>query len=248
MAVRVAPTFLLKGVDPKEVLKSYYEGKYTRQPNIKSKITIANNTAIIAPIYGNDSSSPIYCIKDRHNSTVIIATSNHANYELHNKTGDQLPIGGRCKSCMEDFDHITLGYPLAYRETSLLTNVEGSEPVYRTIYSFWLEGTFCSFECVASYIIKVLSQPADNRDTTMRDSYRMLTLLFTLMHPNAGPLRPAQDSILHVREGGSLTDEQWKDKRHIYVRTNRIHIAPLKTEYIQQQFSEPSIIGHTRPL
>jgi len=251
MATRVTPTFLLKGLDPNKLLADYQAGFFMRNPVVKTKIKIANNTAILAPTYGTTNHSPIYCVKDRHNCSVIIATTGHSDFEVFTRTGGQLQNGGRCDLCKNDFEHTSMGYPVGYQEQTVLTN-DDSDPRnarYRVLYTFWVEGEFCSFECAAGYVKLILSRPSDYRDTTVRDSYRMLNMLFKLMHPTAGPLRPSQDPRLLSRngKGGSLTEEQWKDPRHIYVRTDRILMIPAKVEYVQQNFLNPVVaIDHFR--
>lgn len=244
MATRVTPTFLLKGVDPNKLLADYQAGVFTRQPLIKSKIKIANNTAILAPIYGTSNYESIYRVKDRHNCDTVIATNGHSNFEVFTRTGGQLQVGGRCDLCKKDFDHVAIGYPVGYQELTVLTNntPDPKTAVYRIIYTFWVEKEFCRFECAAGYVQLLLSRPCDFRDTTVRDSYRMLQMLYKLMHPDAGPLRPAQDPSLLIKDGrgGSLTEEQYNDRRHIYVRTDRILMIPAKVEYVQQNFLNPA--------
>lgn len=251
MATRVTPTFLLRGLDPNKLLTDYQSGFFTRVPANKSKIKISNNTAILAPTYGTTNHSPIYSVKDRHNSSIIIATTGHSDFEVFTRTGGQLPVGGRCDLCKKDFNHVAMGYPVGYQELTVLTNTDPNprNGRYRIIYTFWVEGEFCCFECAGGYIKLILSRSSDYRDTSNRDSYRMLNMLYKLMHPTAGPLRPSQDPKLLIRnnKGGSLTEEQWKDQRHIYVRTDRILMIPAKVEYVQQNFLNPVVaIDHIR--
>jgi hypothetical protein len=251
MATRVTPTFLLKGLDPNRLLADYQAGFFTRQPTIKSKITIAQNTTILAPTYGTTNHSPIFCVKDRNNCSIIIATTGHSDFEVFTRTGGQLPIGGRCEHCKEDFTEVSVGYPVAYQENMVLTNDDPNpkNAHYRILYVFWVEGKFCSFECALGYIRIILSHQSDYRDTTIRDSERLLKLLYKLMYPTAGVLRPAQDPRLLRVNGGSLTKEQWQDNRHVYIRSDRILMIPAKVEYVQQNFLNPVMsIDYTRDM
>lgn len=241
MATRVTPTFLLRGVDPNKLLLDYQSGFFSRPIGQKQKIKIAQNTAILAPTYGSTNYSPVFCIKDKNNCSVIIATTSHSDFEVFTKTGGQLPTGGRCDFCKDDFKDVAIGYPLGYQELTVLTNYDKdvSKSRYRILYTFWVEGKFCSFECSLGYIRLILSRPADQRDTTLRDSERMLKMLYKLMYPTAGPLRPAQDPRLLKTNSGSLSKDEWQDTRHIYIRTDRILMIPAKVEYIQQNFLNP---------
>jgi len=244
MATRVTPTFLLKGLDPNKLFLDYQAGLFSRTPLLKSKITIAQNTTILAPKYGVSNKAPVFCIKDRNNCSIVIATSNHSDFQVFTETGGQLPTGGRCRHCLEDFSGIAVGYPVGYQEITVLTNTD-NDPRYRVLYSFWVEGKFCTFECALGYIQMVLARPADYRDTTIRDSERMLKIMYKLTYPTAGPLRPAQDPSLL----GALTKEEWSDRRHIYIRSDRILMIPAKVEYIQQNFLNPVVsIDYAREI
>lgn len=241
MATRVTPTFLLKGLDPNKLLTDYQAGFFSRSSIVKTKITIAQNTAILAPTYGTTNQSPVFCVKDRNNCSVIIATTGHADYEVFTRTGGDLPVGGRCDHCKDDFTHTAVGYPVGYQELTALTNDEtdSKKARYRVLYIFWVEGKFCTFECALGYVRIILSRPSDYRDTTLRDSERMLKTLYKLTYPTAPLLRPAQDPKLLRINGGSLTKEEWQDNRHVYIRTDRILMIPAKVEYVQQNFINP---------
>lgn len=243
MGTRINPSFLLKGVDPDRVLYDYQSGKFSREITKKAKITISHNTTILAPKYGDTNDSPIYKINDKNGSPIIIATTGHSDYQVFTTSGGNLPIGGRCDHCKEDFTHASMGYPVAYQEQTVLTNdtQDPKEARYRTLYVFWVERCFCSFECALGYIRLFLSRPAEYRDTTIRDSERLLKILYKLTYPSAPPLRPAPDPSLLIINKGSLTKEQWKDFRHIYIRSDRVLMIPAKIEYVQQNFLNPVV-------
>ena len=250
MATRVTPTILLKGIDPNKLFQDYQAGVFSRSIQHKSKIKIAHNAIILAQSYGTSNREPIFCRKDRNNCSVIFATTGHEDFEVFTRTGGQLPVGGRCDYCKEDFTHTAVGYPIGYQELTLLTNdsTNPKEAHYRTLYVFWVEGRHCDFECVLGKIRKFMNQPAVNRDTTLRDSERMLKFLYKLSYPTAGPLRPAQDPELLISNNGSLSREEWKDQRHIYIRTDRVLMIPAKVEYIQQNFMNPVAIDYNRDV
>lgn len=243
MAPRINPTFLLKGVDPDKLLADYLSGFFSRPIKSKGQITIAKNGMILAPTYGVTNNSPIFTLKDRNNCSVIIATSGHVDYEIFTRTGGRLPEGGRCDRCKEDFTHTAMGYPIGYQEQTVLTTdtQDPKQARYRTLYIFWVEKCFCSFECALGYVRLFLNQPAEYRDSTIRDSERMLKILYKLTYPTAPPLRPSQDPSLLITNKGSLTREDWQDSRHIYIRTDRILMIPAKVEYVQQNFINPVI-------
>jgi hypothetical protein len=248
MATRITPTFLLKGVDIHKLIAEYQTGAFNRPWTYNKKIKLSQTTTSLAPKYGVSNKDPIFSVKDKHNCNVVFATSGHSDFEVFTRTNGNLPVGGRCGLCCDDFTQTALGYPIGYREQIILSNnqEDPSKAQYRIVYAFWVEGRFCSFECALGYIRLILARPADFRDPTLKDSERMLKLLFSLTYPeNKMPLRPAQDPRLLLSNGGSLTKEQWQDTRHIYVRTDRVLMIPAKVEYLQQNFNpQASIVNY----
>lgn len=233
MVTRVIPTFLLKGVDPQQLLLDYQNGVFSRKPIKKSKIKIAQNSIALAPKYGTSNYDPIFSIKDKNNSSVIIATTGHSDFEVFTRTGGTLPTGGRCDFCKEDFKTTAIGYPIAYQETTVLTN----DNRYRVLYVFWTDRKFCCFECTLAFVKVTLRLPSDYRDTTLRDTETMLRMLYKLTYPDSEILRAAQDPGLL----GSLSKTEWENPKHIYVRTDRVLMIPAKVEYIQQDFSNSNL-------
>ena len=243
MTTHVTPTFFLKGVDPDKLLLDYQAGFFSRPIAPKKKIIIAQSTTILAPTYGSTNHDPVFCIKDKNNCSVVVATTGHANYQVFTRTGGELRVGGCCDRCKNTFTHTSVGYPIAYQEMTVLTNdsKDLKSARYRVLYVFWVEGEFCTFECALGYVRQFLALPADHRDTTLRDSERLLKMFYKLTHPNAPPLRPSQDPRLLISNGGSLTTDKWSDIRHIYVRTDRVLMIPAKVEYVQQNFLNPVV-------
>lgn len=251
MTTRINPTFLLKGVDPDKLLQDYENGFFNRPVPRKHKISIAQNTALLAPVYGTNNHCPVFSMKDKNNASVVIATTGHLDYEVFTKTGGNLPCGGRCDYCKEDFTCLAVGYPIGYREQTVLTNDSNDihEARYRVLYVFWVDGEFCSFECALGYVKQILNLPADYRDTSLRDSESLLKILYKLTYPNAPVLRPAQEPRLLRSNRGSLTSEEWKDNKHVYIRTDRVLMIPAKVEYVQNNFLNPvvpiDLVRHT---
>lgn len=234
----IKPTFLLKGIDPNELLDAYNKGIYSKYEQNNTKIIVTQTNSILAPTYGSSNKDPVFCVKDKNNNNIIIATSKHVDYEVFNSSGGNLPEGGRCDHCKIDFDHVVVGYPVAYQEQILLIDEEIS-PHYKTIYIFWTEGELCSFECALTKIRETQQRSCEYRDNNTRDSESMLRMLYKFMHPNDGILRPAQDYGLLKSNRGSLTMEEWNNNKHVYVKTDKILLMPAKHEYIQENFIKP---------
>lgn len=238
MTTRITPTFLLKGITPSKLIADYQAGFFFKPPKDKSQIKISKTASILAPTYGTSNKDAIFSVKDRNNSNIIIATTGHTNFEVFTRTGGLLPEGGRCERCGDTFKETAVGYPVGHQELTVLTG-EGNNARYKVIYTFWTEGTFDTCECALGYCQALLSRPADYRDTTIRDSERLLRLLCKLWYPDSGVLQPSQDPRLLKSNGGSLSREEWEDKRHVYKRTDRILMIPAKAEYVRQNFVDP---------
>jgi hypothetical protein len=235
MAAHITPTFLLKGLDFKRLVADYHAGFFSRIPPKKEKIIMSKTNLILAQEYGTTNYDSIFSVKDKYNSNVVIATIGHTDFEIFTKTGGKLASGGRCDYCKEDIVGVAVGYPIAYQENVVLVEYEGSYR-NRIVYTFWVEGRHCNFECALAFLKRILCVSSDCRDTSLRDSERMLKMLYKLNHPKEGPLMPAQDPRLMIVNGGPLTKEQWKDKKHEYVRTDRVLCIPSKTEYVRLDY------------
>lgn len=233
MSASINPTFLLKGVDPAKIIRDYNNGVFNRPPILKSKIKLASSRAIIAPQYGSNNREAIYAVRDKYNSNNIFVTAGHKDCQVFTKNGCKLPSGGFCPSCEKMYSHESVGYPIALQENNIMCPREN---VYKITYVFWVEGSFCSFECALGYLRRNFSRYVNYQDQSTRDSEELLKFLYTLMHPDAGPLRPSQDIRLLERNGGSLTEDEWNDASHVYVKTDRVLLLPFKSEYLQQNF------------
>lgn len=236
MNVYVNPTFLLKGIDYYKVLKDYNDGVYTRTSCLKSKLTL-NNNIILSDVFGSSNDERIYCLKDNHNNDIICTTSGFKNVEVFTKSGGHLPMGGRCEYCREDYTTETIGIPLEYEEFTILTNkgLDDDKPVYKLYYTFWVDGKFCSFECVLSFVLTMLSTHPKYRDITYKESDKLLKFMYKLLYPNSEELRSAHDPRLLIVNGGSLTKEEWQNNKVFYKKTNNIIMIPVKVEYIREK-------------
>lgn len=237
------PTFLLKGLDPISLLKQYKEGYFNREISGRDKIRIIKHDDNIKnnSYRNNNNKDPIYSVKDKHNCDIIIARSGYETVSLFTKEGGKLHEGGRCDFCKRDFNWTCIGYPVDYKELPVLINGDNNVPVYKILYTFWMDGEFCSFECALAYIRTLLSRPVKYADNNVKDIEALLHILYKLMYPKATVLRPAQDFRLLKSNNGSLTKEQWEDPHHVYNKTDRIMLIPVTIDYVQQYFSNPII-------
>jgi hypothetical protein len=199
-----------------------------------TKFPLSNNKTILAPNLGSSSCDPIHQFKDKNNNSIIIAGTGHTNLEVFTSSGGSLPLGGRCDTCKRDFEHQAIGYPVHYQENLLLVG-DAKNGKYEVLYSFWLDGEFCRFECCLYHINRLLQRPVNHRDNSIRNSEYLLKFLYKLMYPSASPLREAPPPGLLKHNKGPLELEKWEDEKHIYTKNDRILLIPVKVEYLQEK-------------
>jgi hypothetical protein len=68
------------------------------------------------------------------------------------------------------------------------------------------------------------------------------------MHPHDNTLRVSNDFRLLSSNKGSLSEEQWNDKKHTYLRTDRVLLIPAKVEYLQQNITRTNLTLNIRQI
>jgi len=206
------PTFLLK-INPNTTYLKYKQGYFNRP--IKTKKTIE----IVKPIV---KTSTLY--QDVYLNTKVITTG-AKHVELFTTNGHIMPVGGRCLSCLKDFNQEQIGYPVAYECKYLIDNHD----TYKPIHVFWIEGCFHSYHCCLRYIRKI--NQGIVKDNLMLDAEIMLKLMYHLIYNTNEPLYEENDPLLLIEHGGSLTQEEYEDKNVSFVRTNTVIKIPAQVVY-----------------
>lgn len=233
---RVNPTFLLKGISHTEILKKYKRGVFNKQV----KNIVQGESSYIENIYNNNEENGIFTIKDKNNESITIATSGHKNYIVYNSSGGNLAVGGTCEQCGEKYTCTSVGYPVAYKEITVLTQKNGIN-MNDTLYIFWVEEDFCCFECCAGYLQRGISMHGN--DFCPSESARYLRMWYKLVYPNEGELRPFPHRKLLEKNGGSVSTTDWK--KHKYQKTVRVCVCPIRTEYILDGNGSQYITAHS---
>jgi hypothetical protein len=199
-------------------------------------IRLSSKPSLIRATYAKSNRDAVFSVKDRQNRETVFFTTNHVNYDQFEKTGD-LISGGRCEYCLLDFSHSVTSYPIEYRETIVPSTelIDGTKvTTYQSVYTFWTEGCFCSFECALAYLRNMAARPSVQRDEKLKIAEYQLKWMYTLLYPEEDVLTPSSDPRLLQRNGGSLTEEQYRDKTHMIVRTTGVLIIPVKREYVRR--------------
>ena len=180
----VQPTFLLKNIDPNELYKQFRAGHFNRPIPTKSKITF---------------------IKPQSKLTTVerqVITTGEKDIQLF-KQG--IVNGGRCDYCKLDFTTEKEGYPIAYEQHQIVTDI------YKQIHVFWVDGCFCSTSCCLSFV-------ATTRLNVDIELLKYMTKLRGI------PIKYANSpSLLN-----EMTKEEWSNKT--FKKTNVIKV-PVQTVF-----------------
>lgn len=230
------PTFLLREIDPEAVVAQYLSGRFTYPT---SKITIGTTQVnLIDPTYDSDPQNGIYTVKDKSNNKLVMATTNHSNYDLYRKNGEKMPIGGKCDVCDREFTTQSLGIVLHMSRFSMIDE----NGVFHPKTEVWMDGCMDSLECVLYATRVELSKMVQYR-TCSDASERYVHALYLIMHPNSKSiLSPCKDPRLLISKGGSLTYEQWSNDRHEYQETGHLITIPVKREWLRHQYGPSTYV------
>jgi hypothetical protein len=69
------------------------------------------------------------------------------------------------------------------------------------------------------------------------DVGKLLKYMHKIMYPEAVPLMTCNDPLLLKSNGGSLSYEEWSDRKTVYVKMDRLSIYPAKGQYMLQNVS-----------
>ncbi len=215
--VSIVPTFLLKGIDPMEILKSYINGEYLDQmiPGIKAEVS--DNSIIADRAVGNTPESETYEYIDQTNTRRRVITTNHKNYAIV-RDGGVIPLGGICMWCRRKFDHESIGVPVK------MEKLPNGIIVYHVVY------TICSYECNYSMVKLKTQCPMIIRDALLMDSESMLLTMFHSAYPGKR-LGESADWTLLECNGGPIPEREYFSEKHTYKKTPNLILLPSKFEF-----------------
>jgi hypothetical protein len=236
VGISIIPSITLLGVNHGRLLADYKSGKFDRPLPDHAPIRFATNSTIIAKTYSTNTFDAMYSIENKNKVKTIIVTTNHSNFSTFLKN-QEIQEGGVCDCCKITFTQAVTSYPISYDEQFLPVQNEEGEILYQAVFTFWTEGEFCSYECALCYLRTMAARPSCKRDDQLSCSERHLKWLYLLTYPEAGPLMPANHYRLRDGNGGSLTDEEFRDSNHSCIKTVGVLLIPAKREYIRRPFN-----------
>lgn len=236
MSKRTAPTFLLRGIDPKEILLEYLDGKYvgvdlpSRDENISDKIP----KQVIQDIpTATTAADPIFVMRYKNYVKRIYTTGNYANGKykmefMRVKKDDGVKPKKKKKSPKSD--PITI-----LKCVHCLRPIEGDPLVIPThenivddkiIYS---GNHFASHLCCAyGHLVNEIKKDPTNSLYKDTMAYLKNIALFTTGSIN---IRCAPEAHLHEDHGGSMDDDEYYNGVVVFRKTPNMIFAVNKLQY-----------------
>jgi len=210
----------LKGVDPIETVKKYNEGAF-RSLSLSSISVKDEEIRKKLRCQGKGLSTARENFKDKVGSSRVVISKPSYNRKTT-----------RCLHCTFDFDWEPVGNLLSYSNFSVNENGEIGH-----FHKFTMGDTdfCCDFECQLALTQNEKSKRCLYRRSDFANSEVMLRLLYSLLYPDEGELRPAMDKRLYDLNNGHLTRDEYKSHSHIYNKRPNVEIEKKGSVYIASQ-------------
>ena len=218
----MVPTFVLKSIDPAEVMRKYSEGFYSRPIVQKKSIKTKGFVPILAEQISKNRDDGVYTEKFKNGASIIFVTANHKTSVLFKRTND-FPVGGRCDNffCKREIPGSSMGYPVHYERRKFL---EGDE--YKIVHMFWVTSVCCNFHCAYNHLVNLRGSSFWNEDYE-----RLIKVMYELMYPNGPVLCNINDPCILESNGGSVNQSDYD--KYVYVKTPGVVIIPVSHDYIK---------------
>src|SRR5680860_610576 len=219
--VNINPTFLLRGIDPVDILQKYINGEYEKLDIPKEKALKVDTVITADRTIGENSESEIYEYTDVTNNRHRVITTDHARYAIARDGHqlDQIKKPSICRYCRRTFEHEPVGIPV---------KMEYFRDIKFTI--FHIEAIICTFECARTLVKWRTQFPPSRRDPLYRDSETLLLNMFDIIYPSE-KLGEIGDWWLLECNNGPIKEKDFFSKTHIYRRTTNLVMLPSKVEY-----------------
>lgn len=204
--------FFLKQVDPIEVAEEYLSGKL-RLPADKIKF---DNIMITPDLeLGKDYTSSIYEILDKNGETIRIITTDHDRWSGANSSDKKY----LCNWCRLHQSAEPIIIPIKVEQ------INGN-------FAFHGTGNYCCFECAFADLKTKLYTGLYLRDLLYSNSENLLRFMYYI-YTGLDNLVAAPDWILHEKNGGKLSDKDFFNSRHTYVKCPNLIMNVAKITHYQ---------------
>lgn len=215
------PSFLLRGVDPDEILRNYLNNGYQHYDckEETEKVELIQGTTLLKEKITTNENNALYYVSFRNSSDNAICSRSGYQDMCKYLNGEE-QVSGPCEICGRE---AIMGYPIFYKEIPSLIHENGVD--YRKqVHCFWTEGRCCSF----AHALTAVTRKAN---LLPPDCVQLVHLLYNFTYPKNPPLTESLDYLLLKKYGGSLSEEEWEKKSYKLVRSPYVVIIPAQVEY-----------------
>jgi len=218
---KIQASFLLKAVDPLEILKKYQNNEFPPISLSKIEVQIVKKPIQIEKPKGENCHDQTYVIDKSLSSTHCMITLGHKDFVRSNiKTR-------HCKWCRRSFSHdpVTLPIKMDYIPSQIVDGQrEEEKKIYYGIFNFH------DFSCAYKYSIEKNKGSISVQDPRFSTSTQLLLSMFSELYPEE-VLTPAPDWELLDINDGPMTVDQFDSKHYKYVVSPNVVIVPSKITY-----------------
>jgi hypothetical protein len=223
--VNVIPSFLLRGIDPNEILNQYKSGQFSGlhfSPSTGIKVKVAPITFV--PISTESTNDPFYSFRDKNGYPHVVAFTNQDEYLSYMK-GEK--ISHICMLCFKSFTHDVESIPLS-AELRYFKKENEENTLIKTIIVIG-EGSYCCPDhCFTALRMMVYNH---RHDMLYHDSEMIYKNIISERFP--GLQLKEVDIKLLKRFGGSVSDDEFDPSMYEYRRMNNFIVIPSKIAYEQ---------------
>lgn len=220
--INMTNSFLLRGISPSNLINSYYNGEFQsiNIPDIKTKIS----ECFINPdrIIGTNTDSEFYKFSDKIGMSQTIITTNHPKFIWCKHGCKDIPptiicMNNKCKKVLSGH---CIGIPISMNYNNITKK-----------YIYYIDGSYCSFECCVIELHKFLSCNFNYKDNNYVNSEYILNTLYKQLYPNEPSLNKSYNT-------------------HPYIEKPNITLIPVKRQYVKMPVylnykSEPIVESKT---
>ncbi len=183
---------------------------------------------------GKTPGDEIYEYSDSNTNTQRVFTINHNDFIrvskingiTHGSSMNNQDFNVICMECNDLIDDPVkyLGIPM---------KIEVVKTDNDKIITFYVDGHYCSFECMWPTIFKHTSGPYLYRNVNYLNVEKNTRILFRLMYPDSNFITECPDRALLKYNNGPMEICDFKSTKHTYVEIAGVVISPAKRTFIQ---------------
>lgn len=208
------PSFLLRGVEPKQAIDELFRGKHKSIKKVPKSSVSSSLVSHANEVATSDRSAERLTIPiGRHK--VYIITTDQRIVRAHQQGVTPILL---CKWCRLQIDSSWVGIPVDH--------VKKGQEEY-----FYTTGAYCCYSCAYAHLRCILSQyRTSSHSSKYINSEEYLKYLFHQQHPDK-KLYASPDWNLLEDNGGPLPRKEFFARASTYVPLSSMKIVPTKSAY-----------------